>query len=165
MKRNRNPKYAPEVLERKLSPSGFAGNPGVAPEYAAPAPATLQDNRPAPNPSSAAVADSTPTSNTVYYVTAGAVGDDATDPTTNDLTPDAGTSDPASSDPAVADPTDIAPTNIDPASNDDSDAAYAPDPEPDPDGDPDDPESPDDPGRPPFVPLPPPPIGPEAQAS
>jgi hypothetical protein len=110
--------------------------------YSTPDPAAVQNSPPAPDRSSAAVAaDSTLTSNTVYYVTA---GDDATDPA-------------ADSDPAVTDP-----ANIDAPSGDLSAADSGPDADPDPDAEPDDPEPADDPGRPPFVPLPPAPIGPEA---
>src|SRR6516165_3154500 len=128
MKRIRNPRYAPEFLERKLSPSYFAGNPGVAALVSTPDPAAVQNNAPA----------------------------------ANDSTFDVGTGDPTDSDPAVTDPTDIAPTNVDVTSDNPSDADDGPDPEPGPDADPDDPAPADDPSRPPFVPLPPPPNGPEA---
>jgi hypothetical protein len=145
MRRFRNPRYAPEFLERKLCPSGFAGNPGVAALYSTPDPAASQNNPPAPNSASADITDTTSIPNTVYYAATSVA--------------DAAISGPASSDPALN-----ATTDTDPALNDVSTTDDGSDPDPDPDPDPDNPDPSDDPGRPPFVPLPPAPIGPEAEA-
>jgi hypothetical protein len=169
MKKNRNPRYAPEFLERKLCPSSFAGNSSVTALPSTPDPAGLQNNPPAWDTSFDAVAGSTLTSNTVYYVAAGVSSDVAPDSTANVSSVDVGIGGPTDTDSASTDPTDTDPastdpTDTDPASTDPSDTDDGPDPEPDPDADPDNPDPPADPGRPPFVPLPPAPIGPEAQA-
>jgi hypothetical protein len=104
MRRVRNPRYAPEFLERKLSPSYFAGNPGVAALVSTPDPAAVQNNAPAANDSTFDVGTGDPTD-----------------------------SDPAVTDPTNVDTTNIDVTLDDPSDATDSGSDADPDPDADPD--------------------------------
>jgi hypothetical protein len=149
MKKARNPRYAPEFLERKLCPSGFSGNPGVTALSSTPDPAAVYNQSPLANPSMGNATDPAATASSIDQV-----GPTAADPAAINLT--------------VADSSVTSglgnPFNSDPASIDPAVTAVGPDPEPDPDSDPDAPEPPADPGRPPYVPLPPAPVGPAGPA-
>src|SRR4051812_14419385 len=140
MKRDRNTRYAPEFLERKLSPSGIAGPLGNSALYSTPNPGASQD---VPSPSSSiAESDLNPTLNTTFYADQAVVYENnnelAPDDLCGDPTPDNPYEDPFLDDPSD-DPNDVLP-------------------DPEPIG----PEPPDlEDGQPPFVPLPPAPIGPE----
>jgi hypothetical protein len=157
MRKIRNPRFAPEVLERKLCPSGFVGN-AVA---SGPAPTayvmTVTDVSSLSNPTSSDVIDGTPLNSSdalashVLYVNDDSSG--SQDPYDNA---------PASFGPG---PEDLSDVNQDPS----PDPGPGPDPDPEPEPDPlpgpgPDPGSPVipgiDPTDPPFVPLPPAPIGP-----
>jgi hypothetical protein len=144
MRRIRNPRYAPESLERRLNPSTYAGGM-VAAEVATMSPPGVTD--PAP-----AAADLSPGAElTVEFST-------FVDPTALDAlsTADPGSDDPFGNDPGLQDVFDV---------SQDPDPEPAPDPMPDPYPEPgpgpDEPVIPGvDPTDPPFVPLPPAPIGP-----
>ena len=151
MKRVRNPRYAPEFLERKLCPSGFAAHSDAAALRSTPDPAASPDYSPATqipvgDPTDGAVAPAAFAVGGPLAADAAAVGFAA-------AALNAGSSLGA----AFGD---------DPALSGATDSTLASDPETDPGSDPDDPEPPadPDPGRPPYVPLPPAPVGPAGPA-
>jgi hypothetical protein len=105
MKRIRNPRFAPEFLERKLSPSGFISNPGASAFYSTPNLAPSQDVTSVSNTSS----DQTlvnPTSNAIFYATPPSLDGESTDSAASGPTsdgPSAPAPDPNPDDPGDAD--------------------------------------------------------------
>ncbi len=102
MKRVRNPRFAPEFLERKLSPSGVTADPGTSALYGdvstVPAPVVSTDD---------SVVFLDPTASTVVLVDASStisLNVSTSDfVASGDTSDDLGTSDPSSSDPGIID--------------------------------------------------------------
>jgi len=153
MRKIRNPRYAPEFLERKLCPSASVGNLGGAVAlYSTPDPGVSQNSMFSSSSLPADVTAPAPSANTVYYVVLAPANADFGDATSDDNSD--------SGDLTDNDVGDDAPTVDNSDSGDLTDNDPNPSPNPDPDPDPDNPDPNADPGDPPVVPLPPAPVGP-----
>ena len=121
-RRPRTTRYAPEFLEQKLCPSGFAGHAGASALYSTPDPAVTQDDTSSSDPSSDGGTDQDLTPTNTDDTAPTATNDSTNDPGTDDSSDDPKSDDPNASDPALIGPPLVilvnpgsSPATVDPA--------------------------------------------------